>query len=347
MSFKRFWVMFVARNKEFFRDSSALGWNFLFPFLIVVGFGVIFGGKEYNEFKVGVFPSDTEIVIVEKLSIPKAFRQTRLIQFIGVKTLSEGVEKLRHHAIDFLIKADSPTNDYWVSDTSPKGYLVEKLFHASLYSEPPPAQKQEIRAVPIRYVEWLFPGVLGMNIMFGALWGVGYIIVRYRKIGVLKRLKATPLTAFEYLSAQLLSRIVLMMFMVIVVWIGCDAIFHFKVEGSYGNIVLVFFLGSLSMCAMGLMLAARGTSEEFSSGLINFISWPMMFLSEVWFSLEGSPQWVKTVADFFPLIHLTRSVRKIMNDGAGLMNLMPEITAMLLTTAIFLALAAVLFSWNE
>ncbi len=346
MSFKRLWVMFNARNKEFFRDSSALGWNFLFPFLVIAGFGVLFGDKEYTEFKVGVFPYPTSTVSVENLNIPKTFRETRYLQFVGFKSPEEGMDKLRHHGIDILIKADSAANEYWISDTSPKGYIAEKIFHASL-NPAPNAQKQQIHGVPIRYIDWLFPGILGMNIMFGALWGVGYILVRYRKVGVLKRLKATPLTAFEYLSAQLLSRVILLMFMIVVVWTGCGLLFHLVVEGSYLNIIFMFLMGSLSFCTMGLIIAARGTSEEFSSGLITFIAWPMMFLSEVWFSLEGSPKWVVAFAECFPLIHLTRGVRKIMHDGATLSGVMPELTILAVTSAVFLAISAALFSWND
>ena len=88
-----------------------------------------------------------------------------------------------------------------------------------------------------------FPGILAMNMMFSALWGVGYIVVRYRKNGVLKRLKATPLTSFEYLAAQTLSRIFLLMFTLVVVWVGCDLVFSFTVEGSYFDLFIVFFLG--------------------------------------------------------------------------------------------------------
>ena len=129
---------------------------------------------------------------------------------------------------------------------------------------------KDIEGNEIRYIDWLFPGILAMNMMFSALWGVGYIVVRYRKNGVLKRLKATPLTAFEYLSAQMVSRIFILMFTLTVVWIGCELMFHFHIEGSYVNILLVFFVGSLSLTALGLILASRGTSEEFTTGILNF-----------------------------------------------------------------------------
>jgi len=348
MSFKRLWAMLHARNLEFFRDRSALGWNFLFPFLIVAGFGIIFGGKDYSEYKVGFFPSQSETVSIKDIDIPSGFKDTRFIKFIGFISFEEGAERLKHHKIDLLVKAGSQSHEYWVSDTSPKGYIVEKLFKASLLPENKNiAEKMEIRGNEIRYIDWLFPGILAMNMMFSALWGVGYVVVRYRKTGVLKRLNATPLTAFEYLTAQILSRIFILMFTLAAVWIGCSLFFSFKVEGSYFDLFLIFLTGSICLSAYGLAIAARGTSEEFTSGVVNFITWPMMFLSEVWFSLEGSSRWVKLIAKLFPLTHMLSAVRKVMNDGASLADVSTELAVLFFMTAISIAVGAALFSWNR
>ena len=349
MKFKRVWALFKARNYEFFRDRASLGWNFLFPFLIVAGFGIIFGGKEYAEFKIGIFPYEAGAVITEAIDIPGRFKQTRYLEFVGLKTLKEGLGKLRHHKIDMLLKTGPPPHQYWVSDSSSKGYIIEKIFNASLLPDETNniAEKKKIKGSEIKYIDWLFPGILAMNMMFSALWGVGYVVVRYRKNGVLKRLKATPLRAFEYLSALMFSRLFLLMFTLVVVWIGCDLIFSFKVEGSYINLFLVFFVGSLSLCSLGLIIASRGTSEEFTTGILNFISWPMMFLSEVWFSLEGAPQWLKTIAQIFPLTHLLTAARNVMNDGYGLIDVSMELTILLLMTVTFLLIGAFLFSWNR
>ncbi|MBW1865672.1 MAG: ABC transporter permease [Deltaproteobacteria bacterium] len=349
MSIKRTWIMFKARNREFFRDRAAFGWNFLFPFLIVAGFGVIFGAKTYTAYNIGLFPHETGAVSPAQVQIPAGLRDMRYIKFIGIPTKAEGLDKLQHHKIDFLLKLGDPPYEYYVSDASPKGYVMEQIFKSSLI--PPDfqtgAQKKEIQGTAIRYLDWLFPGVLAMNMMFSALWGVGYVVVRYRKNGVLKRLKVTPLTAFEYLSAQALSRIFLLMFTLVVVWLGCDFIFSFVVLGSYVDLILIFFLGSTSLTALGLVLASRGTSEEFTTGILNFISWPMMFLSEVWFSLEGAPRWIKGVSQIFPLTHILTAVRKIMHDGAGLMDISVEIIILTLMTLAFLTLGAVMFSWNK
>src|SRR5690606_13508529 len=118
---------------------------------------------------------------------------------------------------------------------------VEKILIGNLIddSQRVMARQEVVTARQIRYIDWLFPGIIGMNMMFSALYGVGFVVVRYRKNGVLKRLKATPLTAFEYLTAQMLSRLFVLAFTLIILWVGCDLIFRFSVEGSYVDLLLI------------------------------------------------------------------------------------------------------------
>ena len=350
MRFKRLWAIFNARNREFFRDRAAFGWNFLFPFLIILGFGVIFKGDYRSQFKVGVFPVPPGVAAKQSIDhLPDSFATFKAISFVGFDTRTHGMDKLKLHKIDLLIEAETQPVRYWVSDSSPAGAIVERLLKAALASPDTDnhLERKDIQGIQIRYIDWLFPGVLGMNMMFSALYGVGWVVVRYRKNGVLKRLKATPLTAFEFLTAQLLSRIFLLMFMLVIVWVGCDLILDFKVYGSLLNLFFVFLAGSTCMTGLGLVIASRGTSEEFANGILNFICWPMMFLSEVWFSIEGAPVWLKASAQIFPLTHLLSAARKVMNEGAGLVAVMPEITVMCAMTLGFLLVGAAFFSWNK
>ena len=350
MRFERLWAMFRARNREFFRDREAFGWNFLFPFLIILGFAVIFKGDYNAQFKVGVFPVQPGVDARQAASnLPASFSKFKAIAFVGFEQRQLGLEKLKHHKIDLLVQAGVNPLRYWVSDASPSGAVVEKLLQGAMLpvAASDRLAKEDIQGVPIRYIDWLFPGVLGMNMMFSALYGVGWVVVRYRKNGVLKRLKATPLTAFEYLSAQLLSRIFLLMFTLVIIWFGSDLILDFSVYGRLIDLFVIFFLGSACMTALGLVIASRGTSEEFANGVLNFICWPMMFLSEVWFSIEGAPAWLKAAAQIFPLTHLLTAARKIMNEGAGLVAVLPEVTILAAMTVGLLAVGAALFSWNK
>lgn len=346
-SIQRIWALFVARNHEFFRDKAAFGWNFAFPFLLIVGIGLIFNHKELQQFKIGVFPVSSETVNFGETTIPKPFYDDDQLTFIPLANYEEGELKLSHHKIDLLLDGNSTRHAYWINDSSPNGVLAEKIFIASFLDGKKVAVKQLIKGEQIRYIDWLFPGILAMNMMFSALWGVGYVVVRYRKNGTLKRLKATPLTAFEYLTAQMLSRIFLLMFTLAIVWIGADLIFNFQMQGSYLLLAFIFLLGGLNLSSIGLILAARGTSEEFTSGVLNFISLPMMFLSEVWFSLEGAPHWVQMLSDLFPLTHLLRAARAVMGEAATFQQVRWECGILFFSTLVFLFIAARIFSWNE
>jgi len=331
MNINRFVAVFKARNIEFFRDRAALSWNLIFPVLLLVGFSFIFSGDGRATFKIGVIDLPTQ-------SAP--FLQIKHIEFVNYQKLEQAQLKLSQHSIDLLI--DFSEHRYWVNEQSANSYLVEKIFLATQSG----FQRLVMQGKQIRYVDWVLPGILAMNMMFSSLFGVGYVIVRYRKNSVLKRLKATPLSAFEFISAQVLSRLFIVMFMSSVVYIGCNFLFHFYMLGSYFNLLLVGLLGSFCLICLGLLIASRSKSEELVGGLLNLISWPMMMLSGVWFSLEGAPSWLKTAAEFLPLTHIVTAARQIITEGATLSQISYHLTVLSIMSAVFLLAGSYLFSWN-
>jgi ABC-2 type transport system permease protein len=347
--FGRIWTLFVARNKEFYRDKATLAWNFMFPFLILVGFSVIFGEEDQILYKVGVVGSLDQVTSADAGDPANiqygSFLKSSFVEFIEFKSKNTALEKLNHHRIDMVI--DPQAKEYWVSESSPKGYMTEKLLYASASASEGVFDKQSVSGREIPYTEWLFPGILGMNMMFNALFGVGFVVVRYRKNGVLKRMSVTPLRAYEFLIAQVLSRMFLMLITTLILFVGCMMIFDFECKGSYALLLGVFALGGFCLVAIGFLVASRSSSEEFANGLLNFISWPMMLLSEVWFSLEGAPPWVQYFSKLLPLTPLVDGARKIMNDGAGLWDLKYHIAVMTITSIVFIALGSVLFKWQE
>lgn len=185
-----------------------------------------------------------------------------------------------------------------------------------------------------------------MNMMFSALFGVGYNIVRYRKTGVLKRLKATPLRAWEFLLAQVGSRILLLFGICSIVYGGTHALVHFQMLGSYLDLAIVLLVGATCLVALGLLVASRISSEEFAGGLLNLLSWPMIFLSGVWFSLEGAHPVIRHVSRIFPLTHVIDAARAIMIDGATLAQVLPQLGALAAMTIVFLLAGAWSFKWE-
>ena len=186
-----------------------------------------------------------------------------------------------------------------------------------------------------------------MNMMFSCLFGVGYVVVRYRKNGFLKRLQATPLRPMEFIIAQIGSRMTLVLSITTFVYVGTHLFLGTPMEGRYVDLFIVAALGTVTLVALGLMIAARVTSEELAGGLLNMINWPMMLLSGVWFSLEGAGTVVQQAAKIFPLTHILDAARSIMFDGASLMDVGSHVLTLALMAVVFLALGARVFRWNQ
>ncbi len=332
---KRLFAVWHARNLEFLRDRPTLLFTLLLPVGIVIGMGFIFGGRPQPLFTVGVLGP-----AIGAHADP-FLREKRYVRFVPEQDEAAGLAKVTHQEIDLLLDLTGRVR-YWVNTDSPKGYMVEKL----LMADDPGARRQPVTGQAIPYVDWLFPGILAMNMMFSCLFGVGYVVLRYRKSGFLKRLHATPLTAFEFLTAQVLSRLSLIIFVTVVLYVGIGAIIHFHTAGSIVLLLLIAVFGSLSMIALGLTIAARFSSEELVGGLLNLLTWPMMLLSGVWFSIEGSPRWVQWVADVLPLTQVIQAARAVMLDGAGIQRIIPNLVYLGVTTLVFLAFGAWSFRWR-
>ena len=338
---KRFVALFSARNKEYFRDRGSMAWGLLFPLLIVIGFSFAFSDSRQDVFKVAWLETPESKIFAHHEEI----RDTRYIQFIEVGEKSAALEKLRRHQVDMLIQPSEQTQ-YWINESAPKGYLLEKMLFGSELSSQNKIKKQTVDGREVRYVDWLLGGLLSMNIMFSSIFGVGYVIVRYRKAGVLRRLKATPVSAFEFLSAQVASRLLLTLFMAAVVILGCKLFVDFQMFGSYLDLFAVFAVGSLCFISLALVVAAQVASEEFAGGVLNVLSWPMMLFSGVWFSLEGTNPWLQKLAQVFPLTHMVTAARSIMTEGATLFQVAEHLGILAGLTLVFMAVSSFVFKWE-
>jgi ABC-type multidrug transport system permease subunit len=339
VNLRRLLAVWRARNLEFLRDRSTLVFNFLFPLALVVAFAVIFGGQARSVFKVGVIAPPGAALAADL----HPFLGTRHVDFYPVAgaEIPEAVRKVERHQADLLVDLRT-TPRYWVNADSPKGYLAEKL----LLQAAPEAERQPVTGAAVRYVDWLLPGVLGMNMMFSCLFGVGYVVVRYRKSGFLRRLSATPLTALEFGAAQILSRLLLTVSVTALVYAALAALVHFRNDGSPLLLLLIATTGALAMISLGFMMAARFVSEELANGVINLASWPMMLLSGVWFSLEGAPAWLRAIAEALPLTQMLKAARAVMLDGAGIAEVAPQLGVLAGMAVLFLGIAAAGFRWR-
>lgn len=339
--FGRIFAIFTARNREFLRDRGTLVWNIVLPVVLMFGLSFAFSGDGRDEYTVGVL-QETEMLNTAL----HPFLETRFIKFVVANDQNEAFRKIERHQLDLLVQFDESSR-YWINPDSPKGYFAERLLLQADTAAGGAIEKEDISGAAVRYVDWVLPGILGMNMMFSCLFGVGYVVVRYRKNGFLKRLRATPLRSIEFIIAQIGSRMVLIMCITIFVYSGTHLLLGTRMEGNYVTLLLIGMMGAVSMVSLGLMVAARVTSEELAGGLLNMITWPMMLLSGVWFSLEGAGPILQNAAKIFPLTHVLDSARAVMLDGATILDVSPSLLALLAMSAIFLGLGARFFSWNQ
>ena len=337
---KRIYAIFLARNIEFMRDRGTMAWNILLPIVLMAGLATALGGDGRTLYTVGVVQADQAVDAADH-----PFLATDYIDFVVFDSVDIAMPKIERHQIDLLVDI-AGSNRYWVNPSSPKGYFVELALLQADSTVDGNIAKSEITGDAIDYVDWVLPGILGMNMMFSCLFGVGYVVVRYRKNGFLKRLRATPVRPLEFIIAQVASRLILTLTITSIIFIGTHWALGTRMDGSYLTLLLIGVLGAVSLVSMGLLVAARVTSEELAGGLLNMINWPMMLLSGVWFSLEGAGQFVQNAAKIFPLTHILDASRAVILDGAGIADIWVSLAVLIAMSVVFLGLGARFFRWD-
>jgi ABC-type multidrug transport system permease subunit len=336
---KRIFAIFRARNLEFIRDRGTMAWNLILPVMLMFGLSFIFS-VDRPVYTVGVLQSDSDLDVAAH-----PFLETRYIDFVVITDEKIGFSRIARHQLDLLVQFEG-RRQYWINPDSRKGYFVELVLLESDTGQNITLQKAQIEGDAVRYVDWVLPGILGMNMMFSSLFGVGYVVVRYRKNGFLKRLRATPLRALEFVIAQVFSRLALIVMITSFLYVGTKFFLDTRMDGSYLTLITVLIVGAISLISLGLMISARVTSEELAGGFLNMVTWPMMMLSGVWFSLESANDWIQQFSNIFPLTHVLDAARAVMIDGAGFVDIAPQLTTLVIMSALFLSFGALAFRWH-
>jgi ABC transporter DrrB family efflux protein len=339
---QRILALWMARNREYYRDKGSLFWSFIATPFIVIVLAVAFSSSNDNLFRAGLL---LDAPGAYPASLP--FAGEPAVEMIEYQDQDSALRRIRFHQLDILITASEPRR-YWVNPESTKGRILEDLLLTEgLPRQESNWQRQEVYGAQIRYIDWVIPGVLAMNMMFSGLWGIGYVIVRYRKNGVLKRLQATPLKSWEFLLSQALSRLGIMLAVTAIVFTACNLFIDFRMDGSYLLLLLIALVGNLAIISISLLMATRTASEELANGLLNLISFPMLLLSELWFSLDDAPHWLREVSQLLPLTHLVKAARAVMLEGAGWIQVMPQLLVLTVMTTVCLILSGFQIKWHD
>ena len=338
----------LSRLREFVRRPEAVFWVYFFPILMVVVLGIAFRNQPVETFDVDVVESSVAEEITEKLAGDSQIKPSIVSDADARNRLRTGKTMLVISADD----ADLQSMEYLFDPTNPGSQsariLVEnQLQKASGRKDVFTSRDVEFSEPGGRYVDFLVPGLLGMGLLSGGLWGVGFAIVDMRIRKLLKRFMATPMRRSHFLMGIMCSRLVFMIPQIIVLLLFSYLIFGVQVYGNWLSILLIVVLGAIEFAGIGLLIASRARTMETVSGLMNLVLLPLWTLCGVFFSYEKFPEIVHPAIRMLPLTPVIDSLRAIMLDGKSIFTLGPEIGVMVIWGVVPFVIALAIFRWND
>jgi len=304
-----------VRLLEYLREPEVIFWVFAFPVLMALALGVAFRVSTAPDVPVGVLAGPGADRIVERLDAADGLEAEAVQPADAVGALRDGAVHL------VVVPGDPPTYRY--DPTRPESLAArfavdDALQRAAGRGDLWEARHERVVTPGSRYIDWLIPGLLGMNVMGTGMWGIGFAVVQARTLKLLKRLVATPMQRRHYLVSHILARLAFLGLEVGLLLGFAWLVFDVPVQGSLVSLAAVTVLGAMTFAGIGLLVASRAQTIEAVSGLMNVTMVPMWVLSGVFFSSEQFPAVVQPLITALPLTALNDALRGIMIDGVSL-----------------------------
>jgi ABC-2 type transport system permease protein len=336
----------LVRFLEFWREPEAVFWVFIFPILLAAGLGIAFRQRSPEVVKVGVLTSPPYAD-----AISDAIARDSRLEVIPLDD-SAGMHALRTGRIAlFAVPRAERTVEYRYDDTRPDArnarlLVDDAIQRAAGRSDVAAVSERHVREPGARYIDFVIPGLLAMNLMGSGIWGVGFTIVDSRRKKLLKRLVATPMSRAQYLASFILSRLAMLVLEVggllgFGIWV-----FGVPARGSPATLVAVTLLAALAFSAIGLLVASRVRTIEGASGLMNLVMLPMWIFSGVFFSASNFPDAAQPFIQALPLTAAADALRATLLEGASVAALSPELAILGAWLAVSFTAALAFFRWR-
>ena len=330
----------ATRLKLTLREPEAIFWVFIFPILLAIGLGIAFRNRPADVLPVGA----TTDQLTQALAADNGLKATEMGETAGVHALAVGtIVLLAEQSGDGVVYRYDNTNPDARTARMIAGDAIER---AAGRKDVLTAANDLVHETGSRYIDFVVPGLLGMNLMGSAMWGLGFSIVDGRQKKLLKRMVASPMPRWQYLAGYLLSRLV-MLAVEVVVFLGfAKLVFGVPFRGPLWELGLLCILVSLVFSALGLLVASRAKTMEAVSGLMNLVMLPMWILSGVFFSASRFPAIVQPLVRALPLTAAIDAIRGNMLQGVRLEQLTAQIGILLLWCAVPFAVSLKIFRWR-
>lgn len=332
----------IVRLKEFIRETEAVFWVFVFPLIMTLALGFAFRDKAPDRIPVGVVAGPQAEARMKALA-KSPMLLPRLVAADAAR------EELRRGRVSLVVEGDAAPV-YRFDPTRPEARTARTEVDDALQAlsgrrDVFAAKDLHEQELGSRYIDFLVPGLLGMNLMGTGLWGIAFNVVNARLKKLLKRLVATPMRKSQYLISQFASRIFFLVFEVLVLLVFAWLVFGVKVQGSLLLLSLICLLGGMTFAGVGLLVASRANTLEAVSGMANLVMMPMWLCSGVFFSYERFPDAAKPFIRALPLTALNDALRGVMNHGMGLTEIMPQLINLMVWTVVSYIVGLKIFKW--
>jgi ABC-type multidrug transport system permease subunit len=339
-----FRALILARWREVYREPEVITWSIIFPVVISIALSIAFRNR----------PAEiATVAVVASPGIERVTQALRNAPGIDVRVLEEqeAAHALRMGKVAMIVASGAEDVLYRLDPTRPDSLLARSRVDDVLQrfagrKDPLPTREQPVSEAGARYIDFLIPGILGMNIMGGGMWGVGYHLVDMRLKRLLKRLMATPLRRSDFMLVQMIVRVAFVFAEVGFILTFAHLLFGVPVRGSILVILLVAGLGGLSFAGLGILTASRAMTIEKAAGLMNVVQMPMFICSGIFFSAERFPAVVQPLIQSLPLTALNDALRAVILEGAGLGSQAHEIALLAFWGLMSFVLGLRYFRWD-
>jgi ABC-type multidrug transport system permease subunit len=334
-----------ARIREFLREPGYVFWVFGFPLLMAIGLGLAFRSKAPEPPRIAITGAVAEATVRALTQSPRlhAERMTR----------AEAERQLARTKVDLVVDQLEPGKPlvFKLDTAQEKSQLAravtdDVLQRAAGRTDLVPIDEQRVSKTGSRYVDFLVPGLIGLNLMGSSMWGIGFNLVLARKRKLLRRYAVTPMRRSHFLLSYFFSRsLFLVMELVVLIGFGW-LVFGTRIQGSVPALLVAATFGAAAFAAIGFLIGARLSSTEVAGGWMNFVQLPMWLLSGSFFSYERFPHWLQLPIKLLPLTAANDALRHIYNEAAGLSAVGFELGVLGVWAALGFVVAIKVFRWQ-
>lgn len=323
------------------REPEAIFWIFIFPILLAVGLGIAFRNRPPDVLPVAA----TSAKLTHALTADASLRAAQMDEASGTHALATGEVLL------LVVEQPGGGVEYRFDDTNPDARTARLLADRAIQAAAGQREATETRNTLVhetgsRYIDFVVPGLLGMNLMGSAIWGLGFAIVEARQKKLLKRMVASPMPRWQYLAAFLLSRLVMLVIEVVAFLGFAGLVFGVPFRGSLVELAFLCVLTSMAFSALGLLISSRAKTMEAASGLMNLVMLPMWILSGVFFSASRFPAAIQPFVRALPLTAANEALRANMLQGVGINHLALQVGILIAWLIVPFAVALRIFRWR-